>query len=322
MKFHCFSGFLCLLLLISVQGWWETGHMLVAQIAKNELLAEHPDIYERAENITLLLKGLTQNLTDTFVEAAVWLDDIKEDQWESFYSWHFVDRPVNPLGMPVVPESAINAVYAIEEASKVLTNEKRRGTITIAKSVFMRVLLHVVGDIHQPLHCADLYNLTFPEGDEGGNKLNVTVKTHNNETMPLHHYWDAIAYRLPDDLKRPLNESAKETLEAWAKKLTDEFPKDFFKEELKIKDITQWTIDSYLTAVEHAYKPLRTDFIIDKVYEEQAFYIMRRNLALAGYRLAQLIPTILQEEVLFMKGTGRDSPINKPMNDQFLQMYI
>lgn len=35
--------------------------------------------------------------------------------------------------------------------------------------MFIRYALHVVGDIHQPLHTTTLYNTTFPTGDLGGN---------------------------------------------------------------------------------------------------------------------------------------------------------
>jgi hypothetical protein len=40
-----------------------------------------------------------------------------------------------------------------------------------AKSVALRFLIHYVGDIHQPLHCATLLDSTHPTGDRGGNNI-------------------------------------------------------------------------------------------------------------------------------------------------------
>lgn len=67
--------------------------------------------------------------------------------------------------------------------------------------------MHVVGDIHQPLHNTNLFNETYPDGDLGGNRINVT--TANNITIKLHNYFDSIAlYQDPNNkIIRPLNEN-------------------------------------------------------------------------------------------------------------------
>jgi hypothetical protein len=274
----------------------------VAEIAKQELLKSHPDVYYRAEEIALFVKGLTNNLSDTLVEAAVWLDDIKNDSWDSFFTWHYISRPYNPLGLQVDAINHYNALYAIEEAIKVLANNQTRGMTTLTKSIFMRVLLHVVGDIHQPLHGANLYNLTFPRGDEGGNLEKVTVEALN-QTMALHAYWDAIAFQLPNNFTRPLDKFETLTLEILAEKLTTEFPRASFLHQLNILNLNQWSIDVYLDAVNYAYRPLRRDLIIDDAYENQAYNIMKRNIALGGYRLASIIQLALHQEVSTMKAS-------------------
>lgn len=37
-----------------------------------------------------------------------------------------------------------------------------------------RYLLHLVGDLHQPLHCTTYVSAYFPNGDMGGNLINIT----------------------------------------------------------------------------------------------------------------------------------------------------
>ena len=320
MKFHLLPGLICTLLILSAHSWWETGHMLVAEIAKQDLLKNNPEVYKRAEEISLFVKGLTGNLTDTFIESAIWLDDIKTEGWNALFTWHFVDRPYNPLGLVTNGISSYNAIYAIEEAINVLNNSKAYGKTTLTKSIFMRILCHVVGDIHQPLHGVSLYNLTFPLGDEGGNQENITVEAQNQK-MPLHFYWDAIAFQLPNHFKRPLTESSTSEIEQLANKITDEFPKEGFKNQIEVFDLNQWTIDIFLDAIEYAYKPLRQDFVIDESYQKQAFHIMKRNIALAGFRLASVLEKALQNEVLTMKQPP-ESQLKVKSEDRILRSKV
>ena len=40
----------------------------------------------------------------------------------------------------------------------------------------LRFLIHVIGDIHQPLHASTFFSDEYPDGDMGGNKFYVTYK--------------------------------------------------------------------------------------------------------------------------------------------------
>ena len=77
---------------------------------------------------------------------------------------------------------------------------------TAERALFARYLVHLVGDIHQPLHSVALYNKTFPKGDAGGNFLKV--KLLNGSFENFHSFWDAGAFRFQNDswfLVRPLD---------------------------------------------------------------------------------------------------------------------
>lgn len=58
------------------------------------------------------------------------------------------------------------------------------------KAIFIRYVLHVVGDIHQPLHNTAMFNATYPppSGDLGGNKQYIYDLEERN--MLLHAFWD------------------------------------------------------------------------------------------------------------------------------------
>ena len=52
----------------------------------------------------------------------------------------------------------------------------------------MRIIIHVIGDIHQPLHSSTYFDDNFPDGDRGGNLIQVTF---NNKKWNWHALWDS-----------------------------------------------------------------------------------------------------------------------------------
>jgi len=57
------------------------------------------------------------------------------------------------------------------------------------KAVYMTWLFHLVGDIHQPLHCVAMFSEQYPDGDQGGNLVAIRV---GNGTAKLHAFWDGL----------------------------------------------------------------------------------------------------------------------------------
>lgn len=73
-----------------------------------------------------------------------------------------------------------------------------------------RYLLHLVGDVHQPLHSVLMYNAKHKTGDQGGNLVNIITTTASNSTKTnLHAYMDSMAalQSLTERLSRPLDEA-------------------------------------------------------------------------------------------------------------------
>lgn len=69
-----------------------------------------------------------------------------------------------------------------------------------------RYLIHLVGDIHQPLHSVAMFSNEFPEGDQGGNK--ITVKAPNGTSYNFHSFWDQGGYLFENStykIVRPMN---------------------------------------------------------------------------------------------------------------------
>lgn len=101
-------------------------------------------------------------------------------------------------------EAVVSSVAVINQARKVITTNMDRNSAE--RALFARYVVHLVGDIHQPLHSVALFNNTYPAGDLGGNAHKVILT--NGSISNFHSYWDAGAYLLQNDtwfIVRPMN---------------------------------------------------------------------------------------------------------------------
>ena len=106
-----------------------------------------------------------------------------------------------------------------------------------------RYLLHVIGDIHQPLHSTNYFNETFKNGDLGGNLIKMTL-INGTQNFNLHSYFDSIALEQDPDtrINRPLNDTFRQTLEDEARLLMKNFPSDSLAAEIAITDPKRWGV--------------------------------------------------------------------------------
>jgi hypothetical protein len=98
----------------------------------------------------------------------------------------------------------MSSIHAVETAKAVL--QANIDLPSAEKALYARYLIHLAGDIHQPLHSVALFNRTYPKGDMGGNKIIITLL--NGSESNLHKFWDSGAYLFQNDswtLTRPLN---------------------------------------------------------------------------------------------------------------------
>jgi|NOAtaT_7_FD_contig_21_3623461_length_502_multi_4_in_0_out_0_1 hypothetical protein len=136
------------------------------------------------------------------------MDDIKANTGMNFFeNWHYINFPIvsegtfaNPPQMGVI----YNSPDGVRRCLLSLTSNDTY--ISMEKAMFLRILIHVVGDMHQPLHNTDYYNASFPNGDLGGNLINLVLR--NGSNINLHSYWDSGALLFNpfnEFIQRPLN---------------------------------------------------------------------------------------------------------------------
>lgn len=131
-----------------------------------------------------------QHAAYNFVTSGCWMDDIRGKTRE-FNSWHYINLPYTPDGLPLPPESEQNVLWGIKLCTGILKGEKMY--LGIDKNQALVMLAHLVGDLHQPLHTTSRNN------DLGGNKVDVpNLSDAMSATFPnrknLHTFWDS-AYR-------------------------------------------------------------------------------------------------------------------------------
>ncbi|HEX8833087.1 MAG TPA: S1/P1 nuclease, partial [Abditibacteriaceae bacterium] len=171
-KFITAAG-LCLLplttLATTAHAWWDGGHMVVAQIAHTRL---EPKVRARVD--ALVGQG-AQPRNNTFVTAACWPDDLKDYNVHAYDTWHYTNLPlVLTGGKPPKVQPNIDILWAMNQCVNAIKKRKPNpkypnreilATPDIEKARALRFLIHLVGDVHQPLHSTTLYSAAHPHGD-------------------------------------------------------------------------------------------------------------------------------------------------------------
>ncbi len=292
------------------RAWNSIGHMAVAYIAYQQLnpiakarvktlLAMNPDYNAWVSYIPAGTPDAQRDLY-IFMMAATWPDEIKlmgsgyttdgpnggdtppsnpvqanlnvgyTDMTMHKY-WHFIDTPfaVGNLPLPAVPTP--NVQTQIEVFRGVIAS----GMPDELKSYDLVWIEHLVGDIHQPLHCSTRITTAKPKGDAGGND----VKT--NPSSELHAYWDDLL-GLGKTASYSVAITAAKALPAPSSTLAAD------------TDVADWASESFTLAKSTAYKNPPVDnglgpYTLTTAYHTAALKVAQQRIALAGTRLAVLL---------------------------------
>jgi hypothetical protein len=294
------------------QAWDDQGHMMVAAVAWDHLSAS------TRVKVTALLKlnpdyqtwitGAAPDAVDqiAFVEAATWPDAIKgesgytndgdkptdpnaarnigyADKLQHRY-WHFIDTPFSTDGTALIAPVPPNAQTQIEAFRTVLSSPDAADDL---KSYDLAWILHLVGDIHQPLHATSRFTATQTTGDEGGNLVKIKqgggnflpfLARHGSSATVLHAYWDDVL---------GTSKSAAVAITAAAA-----LP-DVAIDQGAIADDAVWIQESFQAAQQTAYArpigPGAGPYALSTTYKANAKALAQGRVALAGVRLANLL---------------------------------
>lgn len=245
---------------LHTMAWGMLGHRIVAEIADHHL---------KKKTRTEINKILG---SETIAMASNWMDFIKSDpSFRYLNSWHYVNLPkgltLEQAKALLKKDTSANAYNKIA----FLSTELRKKTLPLqTKQMYLRMLVHIVGDIHQPLHCGR-------EEDKGGN--DIRIKWFNKSTN-LHTLWDSdlIEYQQLSytEYATALDHPSSRQLASWQK-----------------VDVAQWIFDSYQIS-EKLYKEVESGQSTNYSYRYNFEHVDDLNTTLlkGGVRLAALLNSI------------------------------
>lgn len=219
----------------------------------------------------------------SWYELACWPDDLRGTGLTLFGGWHYCDIPyydgITPDQSTYKPHPKYNASYVLEQTLKIF---KQQGNM-FYKSLMLRFFIHIVGDSHQPLHMGTRVSKEHRDGDRGGNLFKIKGKPDN-----LHALWDQVMGKIPA-VKRPVNNDGAKTIEEWAGKIRQQYTRQKLATELAIKDVYLMGKMIHKYTESNAYKGIKENESPSENYKNTNFEICKKLIALAGYRLADLI---------------------------------
>jgi nuclease S1 len=327
--------FLFTMMPVRTMAWGNEGHKITALIAFALLTP-------RAQaNVKAVLEGMTID------GVATWPDDVKRagqgcvtpaspgcnpNYRPETSQWHFADIPIKGDGHFDPQADYCRStrygdciVPAIDDFRTILTRSTTRAFASNADEQKRKLhdalsfLVHFLGDIHQPLHCAD-------NNDAGGNGVLVTwqgePKYTYDDVWNLHSVWDEFLVNR-NILTMP---QGKQTYQAYAQALVNKLtPQERDYAQVKSATIVTgqaettvaWAESSHALAKSSAYalpsqkvktstrgfqkkgrdgKPLDI-VVLDENYFKSNMPVVEKELSLGGVRLARILNEIYDKDI-------------------------
>ena len=296
----------------SAFGWGCEGHQIIALIARAHLTpaaSAAVDQLLRDNPIDPSIRRFCENRpADLMADSATWADDTRRA--EKTGAWHYTDIPITahggdskrwcePIGPSIDGKDRPGCVInAIELEWNVLKDPAQTSP---AGAMALRYLIHLIGDLSQPLHVGENH-------DQGGNctRMNFFFQERPEN---LHAIWDSNI--LHQDLTKQ-----EATQVQYAAMLDQRFSKHWHEWGESKPDVNAWVWQSQKRSAKVAYGKLKppipiaskTDepadpaacdagralveslhITINDGYVDQALPVIREQLARAGYHLAGLL---------------------------------
>jgi hypothetical protein len=254
-------------------------------------------------------------------------DDEKLAEWTKAA----IEPPFGPPDHGKGPDEPRHAVAALKMA---LNNLGDPNVSDAEKAVSLCWILHLVGDLHQPLHASaliarieslpktnfDVIPTPFdaPEGDAGGNRLAIKTNAKIKNAEPLHSYWDGLVFNDRKDF-RDVEAKVQELIRN-DKLQPNNFPElenapeflDWAKESLELAKTVAYRVDgtpdsAFLPALplpirkgKDARDKAAMDLheldthVLSAGYQSKAQETGEKRIVLAGYRLARQLKAALK----------------------------
>ena len=263
----CYRSLLMAVLILTtnaVFAWGQNGHRIIGKIAENHITDATRD------SLQPLLNG------DQLAAITTWADEMRSNPspfWQKQSGkWHYINinsadefKPAH-YHVPVSKKDVTDIYSAIMKSVAILSSQ----TASIEeKRFYLRMLTHLVGDIHQPLHAGRAE-------DWGGNKIKITFFDKDTN---LHSLWDT-----------DLIESENLSFTEFAHFINTQDAK-VIQKHVKTQP-KEWVLESFYLA-QDLYETGNGEFSYSYVYK--AMPIVKKRLLQGGIRLAGLLNFIFDK---------------------------
>jgi nuclease S1 len=249
---------LMLLAAPDVSAWGPDGHKAVARLAEARLT-------DKAAAAVHALLG-----SESLADVASWADEVRNTTHPATYNWHFTDVPVparrfnRARDCKPNPEKGDCSVAALERLSTILRDPSRP---EIERREALKFIVHIVGDIHQPLHSAER------DHDQGGNLVTVTLA---GQMTNLHAAWDRGIIATFQENDTTLAQHAEDWLRSQQERV------------IARGSSIDWTNEGHDISRDIVYQHA-ADHVIDAPERAEAIRIIRKRIGRAGVRLASVL---------------------------------
>lgn len=250
--------------------WGRDGHRITGLLAEKSL----------TNTTKAKLKAMLGSMS--LAEASTWMDEQRPKLLQMNQNtplWHYNDAPVcGNAPLSTYCKDGNCASEKTKEFINVLSDSDRTPEERIDAVKF---IVHMVGDIHQPLHSADNH-------DRGGNQLFVQLDT---KRVKLHHAWDTELVALAQN-GRSEQQFTEDLFTTYVSDVRD----------AQAGDIDTWIAESNVLALNHTYGELNgfacrskmsSTIELDSKYKTSATNIIKLQLVRAGARIAYLLNAAL-----------------------------
>lgn len=268
-----------LLFTLYSHAWNALGHMVIAQIAYDRL---NPDVKKKVDMMVANLGKEYPDIT-SFYQLGPWPDFLRAQKIETFTRWHYIDMAFSSDGTPLKNlQDTDNAAWAIQQIKPVVGNSKAN---PYERARFLAFLIHIVGDIHQPLHTVSRISSMNPDGDQGGNLYHIKYPVFKPQTITLHRLWD-------QGVDFFVAETTADKVLFLSHQITSSYPEKYFKNRFSNINVSDWVSEGFQSATTFVYSTPE-DQVPSEQYLQSARQMTQQKAALAGYRLASMLNQIL-----------------------------
>jgi hypothetical protein len=206
-------------------------------------------------------------------------------------TWHYYDTPIRDHGdagkRPPGESNALKALALAREQLALL--QRSRQPDRKMQCWWLYWTEHLVGDLHQPLHCVSSYEF-LPNGDAGGNLFLIANTTGGNGSSRLHGFWDGgISRAIAREREQGQSPSVQDVSTRW----TGDAGLAPSASEARNLNVAAWIKTGAMLADTIVYQGIERNAAPSDAYIATEIALSKKQAVLAGTRLAAILNTTL-----------------------------